>query len=203
MVTDDILSDSPSDGSLLLSYRRGDQDAATRLFYRYASRIKGLANSQLTQPILRRVDPSDIVQSVFRRFFASVDRGNYDVPRGADLWSLLMVITLNRVRSEESSQRADMRDIGRTVSFDEHQVASRSDVLTADERQFSDLFLKEAIRELSEQQQAVVELRIQNYDVAEIAKRIGRSKRTIERLLHDAKSRLVQLMELSDPPSGM
>lgn len=165
-------------------------------FHRYAERLEKLARYNLTKLAQRQVDPADIVQSVFRRFFATVDRGNYEVPRGADLWSLLMVIALNRVRSEETSQRSPTRDVRRTISFHDHQQGSPvADPLTDDEQELSQVLLREAVLELSERHRAVVELRLKNHEVDEIATAIGRSKRTTERLLQEAKARLIELLE--------
>ncbi|MDX1963435.1 MAG: sigma-70 family RNA polymerase sigma factor [Pirellulales bacterium] len=179
-----------SDGSLLQFYRQGNNAAAEQLFARYAAKLERLAKYNLSRAAGQRIDAEDIVQSVFRRFFASVDRGNYDLPRGADLWSLLMVIALNRVRSEEALQRAGMRDIRCTVPFEDQHPAGPG--LSAEQGDLTRLLIAEAIEDLPAQHRAVVELRIQNYEVAEIAARVQRSKRTVERLLQEARAALLK-----------
>ena len=80
-MTDNSASE-PSDGSLLRRLRKGEQDAATRLYLRYARRLHGLATAQTGQDLKSRVDPEDIVQSVFRTFFRRAQEGHYEVPDG-------------------------------------------------------------------------------------------------------------------------
>ena len=58
--------------------------------------------------------PTTSSNSVFRRFFQATRRDDYVAPGGEDLWDLLLVITLNRVRSEQAFQRAAKRDVRRT-----------------------------------------------------------------------------------------
>src|SRR3954470_24029280 len=90
---------APSDGSLLRRLRVGSEDAATALYLRYASRLRHLTAANTSPQLARRVDADDIVQSVFRAFFDGAGQGLYDVPAGEDLWKLLVVIALNKIRS--------------------------------------------------------------------------------------------------------
>src|SRR5438552_13597295 len=88
-----------SDQSLLRRLRGGNEDAATQLYLRYAQRLRSLIRARCSQQVQRRVEPDDLVQSVFRRFFRRVQQGDYDVPAGEELWGLFLVITLNRIRA--------------------------------------------------------------------------------------------------------
>src|SRR5262245_58097585 len=54
---------------LVSRWRAGDQQAAAELFRRYASRLIALAQSRLSASMASRVDPEDVVQSVYRSFF--------------------------------------------------------------------------------------------------------------------------------------
>ena len=76
--------------NLVHRWRGGDQKAAEELFRRYANRLIGLARSRLSRKLARRVDPEDVVQSVYRSFFHDVRDGRYDLQRGGDLWRLLV-----------------------------------------------------------------------------------------------------------------
>src|SRR5262245_33816112 len=83
------LAEGISDRSLLRRFSSGNEAAAALMYNRYAARLRALVRSKLSSPLTRRLDPEDIVQSVFRRFFQSASQGNYDVPEGEDLWDLL------------------------------------------------------------------------------------------------------------------
>jgi RNA polymerase sigma-70 factor (ECF subfamily) len=177
---------SVSDDSLVRRLRAGSETAADRLYARYVPRLRSLARARMSADLAGRVDPDDIVQSVFRRFFQAARREDYQAPGGEDLWDLLLVITVNRVRSEYAYQRARKRDVRRTKAGDEHPltaIADRDDSAAAALR----LNVAEALDKLPPDHRRAVELRMEGYEVAEIARTMGRSKRTGERLLQEAR----------------
>ena len=139
--------------------------------------------------LARRVEPEDIVQSVFRRFFRRVSQGDYDVPAGEELWGLFLVIALNRIRAAEAFHRAGKRDVRLTIT--DADAAHRLEGPRGhDEVAYTvlQLTLEEALGQLPPQQQQVLELRIQGHEVAEIARLTGRSKRTVERNLQEVRA---------------
>lgn len=185
-----LLTDA-SDHSLLVRLRGGQQDAATQLYMRYAERLRALVHSRASKPLTQRLEPDDIIQSVFRRFFDHVVHGDYDVPPGEELWGLLLVIALNKIRSEESFHRAARRDMRLesgsldTRAFDAHARAEGS---------FLEFCVEDVLGKLPQGHRDLVELRIQGHDVAEVATQTGRSRRTVERILQDARERLRRLL---------
>ena len=88
-----------SDGSLMRRLQTGSQDAATQLYLRYAKRLHALSRAKCSPDLAARVDSDDIVQSVFRTFFRRVEKGEYDVPDGEELWKLFLVIGLNKIQT--------------------------------------------------------------------------------------------------------
>jgi RNA polymerase sigma-70 factor (ECF subfamily) len=146
----------PSDHSLLHHVRSGNQDAATKLYFRYAERVRALARIKCSPSLARRVDPEDIVQSVFHRFFQHACRGDYDVPAGEELWKLFLVIALNKIRKEEAFHRAAKRDVGSTFSCHDSEnslpVMKPGDVNEA----FLQMAVSEALQRLPEAHQKVV-----------------------------------------------
>lgn len=185
-----------SDRSLLCRYRRGSQDAATQLYLRYAARLRGLARSQLSSDLAGRLDFDDVVQSVFGSFFRRVNRGLYDVPVSEELWRLFLVLALHKVRDQAAFHRAARRDVGRTLELTPEQVAATTgDSGESAALAFLNLAVEEALALLPAPQREMVELRAQGHDIAEIAARTGRSKRTTERLLQEARARLQGLLQ--------
>ncbi len=107
-----------SDRSLLRRFRSGEQDAATEIYVRYARRLQALAARQAGADLASRFDPEDVVQSVFRTFFRRASAGYYEAPAGEELWRLLLVLSLHKVRDLATHHRAQKRDVGRTWSVD-------------------------------------------------------------------------------------
>jgi RNA polymerase sigma-70 factor (ECF subfamily) len=181
----------PSDRSLLRRIESGEQDAATALYLRYAKRLSLLARAQAGSELAARLDPEDVVQSVFRTFFRRAADGHYDIPDGEELWKLFLVIALNKIRALGQHHRAAKRNVGRTEELDQLQAFVPDDA-SKDESAFRVLRLtiNELLDELPEVEATIVMLRIDGNNVQQIAETTKRSKRTVERVLQGFRQRL-------------
>jgi RNA polymerase sigma-70 factor (ECF subfamily) len=184
--------DSPSDHSLLCRYRRGCQDAATQLYLRYAERLHGLARAQLAPALARCVEVDDLVQSVFGSFFRRAGHGYYDVPAGEELWRLFLVIALHKIRNQAAYHHAAKRDVRRTEAGE--QVVDLPATGDSAAFAFLQLAIDEALQRLPPAHKEMIELRIEGYEVAEIAGKTGRARRTVERFLQEARQRLGEIL---------
>jgi len=184
-----------SDHDLLEAFRSGQMDASTRLYLKYADRLIGMTARKSSSELAAKVDPEDIVQSVFRTFFRRVEKGQYDVPEGEDIWKLLLVITLNKIRAVVAFNRAAKRDMRRTRSdaMVEEAVAKADD---KDEIALATLriVIDELLSDQLAVNQTIIRQRIEGYDILEIAQNVNRSKRTVERVLQEFRARLSQLI---------
>ena len=192
---DPDVSDRVSDHALLQRLRAGDRDAATAIFFRYAHRLRALTQTKTSQELATRLEPEDIVQSVFRSFFRRAEEGLYDVPEGQDLWNLFMVITLNKIRLQGKYHHAGKRDIRLTVRQEDVDESSNDEELAYRDLK---LVMEEMLGQLAPKEREIVELRIQGFDVAEIAAQVKRSKRTVERVLQEFRGNLHRLLD-SEP----
>jgi RNA polymerase sigma-70 factor (ECF subfamily) len=173
-----------------MRFQRGQGDAATDLYLRYAERLHALVRAQRGADLATRVDPDDIVQSVFRTFFRRAAEGHYDVPQGEELWKLFLVIALYKVRDTADYHRAAKRDVRRTdqgVDF-----AREAQPGSGDENSMAvlQLVIDEILEKLPAGYRQIVEMRIEGHEVAEIAKATGRAKRSVERILQEFRTKL-------------
>jgi RNA polymerase sigma-70 factor (ECF subfamily) len=188
-----------SDQSLLRRFREGQQDAATTLYVRYAKRLEALARAQTGQALAARFDAEDVVQSVFRTFFRRASQGFYDIPAGEELWQLLLVLALNKVRALAVHHRAQKRDAGRTISEDGLQTTSVGQGCDESLAYRSlQIALDEVLHDFPESARRVVEMRIEGYEIKEISEQTNRSKRTVERTLQQVRQRLTRLIDHED-----
>jgi RNA polymerase sigma-70 factor (ECF subfamily) len=184
-----------SDHLLLRQFRSGEIDASTELYMKYAGRLIGLTMRKSGADLARQVDPEDIVQSVFRTFFRRVEDGQYDVPEGEDIWKLLLVIALNKIRAVATYHKAAKRDIRRTEGNVPPEIyAAFSD--NRDEVALTSLrmVIEEMMEDLLDVNRRIVMMRIEGFELAEIANEVRRSKRTVERVLQNFRGRLSQLI---------
>jgi DNA-directed RNA polymerase specialized sigma24 family protein len=192
---EDKISPEQSDRSLLRRFRAGQSDAATLLYLRYADRLRALAAVQSGSVLKPRVDPEDIVQSVFRTFFRRAARGEYDVPEGEELWKLFLIIALNKVRATGAHHRAAKRDVRMTqngAAFDQamRNATSRDEASLLTLR----LVVEGIMDKLVASQRVIIEKRIEGYQVEEIARQTGRARRSVERALQDFRKTLTRLL---------
>jgi RNA polymerase sigma-70 factor (ECF subfamily) len=186
---------TPSDRSLLRRLQHGQADASTELYLRYAERLLALTAAQTAPDLARRIDPEDIVQSVFRTFFRRAILGHYTIPDGEEIWKLLLVIALNKVRTVGAFHRAAKRDVRRTFgggAFD-RAVESQSG---RDEAALSLLrmVVEELLESEPESHRRMIELRIEGHEVNDVAAAVQRSKRSVERVLQEFRQRLDALI---------
>jgi RNA polymerase sigma-70 factor, ECF subfamily len=186
-----------SDVSLLNRFRSGDGDAALQLYYRYAERLLKLASRETSQELSTRFDPEDIVQSVFRTFFRRAASGQYEAPEGDELWKLLLVMALNKVRGRGAYHRARKRDIRKTKSMSEDDSSSVSQSSHEEARNILCMSVEEIIEKQPESHRSIIRLRIDGLEVQAIAAQEKRSKRTVERILQSFRKELVDSALLS------
>src|SRR5262249_54926721 len=111
---------APTDSfdALMSGLRAGDPSAADDVFRRYARRLIALARARLEARIGRKVDPEDVLQSVFRSFFTRYGEGQFTPGDWDSLWRILAVITLRKCGNRMEYFRAARRDVTREVSLE-------------------------------------------------------------------------------------
>lgn len=190
----------PSDRSLLVRLQQGSEDAATQLYRRYAQRLRALAQAQCSAELAQQVEADDIVQSVFGSFFRGASQGYYNLPDGEELWRLFLVIALNKIRSRVRFHRAGKRDARRTLDGASYDVSLET--LAAEDEAagaFLHLCMEDALQQLPPAHQQAIRLRVEGHEVSDIAAQMGRSLRSTERLLQEARQRLAVLLAPEEP----
>ena len=170
---------------LLARYQAGDQAAAEEIFRRYVVRLTVFARARLAPRVARRIDPEDVVLSAYRSFFIRARSGRVSLRRSGDLWRLLVAITMNKVRHQVARHQADKRSIDREESVLDaiteplaRGPAPEDAIAVADE-------LERIMAALPAVKRRILELRLLDYEISEIADDIGRSERTVRRMLDE------------------
>ncbi|MCA9245464.1 MAG: sigma-70 family RNA polymerase sigma factor [Planctomycetales bacterium] len=183
-------------------FRQGDEAAAGEMFQRYVERLIAVARNRLSAKMKRRVDAEDVVQSAFRSFFAHAQQGRYEIEETGDLWRLLVVITINKLRQKVEYHTAAKRGFNREQSQRmDTSFAFGHEAVDKGPSPDAELAVDEEIEQLTtgmdEVQRRIVELRLQGYGIEEIAEDVGRSERTVRRLMEKVRERLEQRMSES------
>ena len=188
-------------GHLLQRWRAGDEQAAEKVYDRYAGRLLELAKDQIGQRLGRRVGEEDIVQSVFRTFFRRVRDGEFHVDHSGTFWHLLASITLNKIRQKAKFHRAQKRDVRGEIYADLEQMASKEGACPF-ETDSVDLLMGELtdlLHELNDRDREIVRLCLLGFSTSDIGQRVHRSRWTVRRVLDRVGNRLKS--EIGEPSS--
>jgi len=174
-------------GDLVRRFQDGSDTAAACIHERYIRRLIALARKRLSSRIAIRIDPDDVVQSAFRSFFVHAREGAYVFERAGDLWRLLAQMTLNKLRGQVEYHSAQRRSQARETPIDPH-----SDQLASLEPSSEEIvevidLLQMIMHKLTPQQRIALQLRLQGKSTEDIAEELGRSQRTVRRLLKEVE----------------
>lgn len=183
---------SPEEQALIDLWRQGDEEAARKIVESYIDRLLLLARRHISQRLASRVDPEDVVQSVFRTFFARVKEGRFVFAEQDDLCKLLVRITLHKTLRQVAFHKAAKRDPGQETEQGEHH---REQLLAILDREpspeatvaFIDQ-LEKFLGNLRPQERQILELRLQGYSNEEIAQKLGLYDRKIRRIIEHVRA---------------
>jgi RNA polymerase sigma-70 factor (ECF subfamily) len=190
------MADETSFENLMQRLRGGDQEAATAIFRQFAHRLIALARGHLAPQFRTKVDPEDVVQSVFRSFFVRQREGQYAFTGWNDLWSLLALITLRKCGHRVEHYRASCRDVNREAAPppSPQDSAASWEFIAREPTPSEAVMLLEVmegiIKGLSARHRRIVELSLQGENTERISASIGCSERTVERVLERLRQHL-------------
>lgn len=185
----------------------GDASAASEVFHRYSGQLIQLAQQRLNWRLRRKLDPEDVVQSAFQSFFRMHSEEQTHFENWAALWGLLSLITLRKCGRKLEYFKAACRDIDQENStlmnarmLEDSRTdweAIASDPTPAQAAILTDT-LEVVLSKLNEQEHRVATMCLQGYSVSEISATIGRSDRTVERILERLEADLSQRCNAPD-----
>jgi RNA polymerase sigma-70 factor, ECF subfamily len=173
--------------------RRGDSDAEAAVFHRFAGRLIALARRRLDGQIRQKVDPEDVLQSVYKSFFQRQAQGQFVLDNWDALWALLTLITARKCGRWIDFFHAECRDV-RLEKPDRSALGLDVDALargpTPQEAAVLTETLEALLTGLSDCHREIVSLGLQGYTSSEISETVGRSERTVNRVLESVGKRL-------------
>lgn len=188
-----------SDGSVthwIADIKAHDEDAARQLWQRYFDRLVRLARKKLVGFPRRVADEEDVVISAFDSFVRGAEEGRFpDLRDRNNLWSLLVVITARKAVDQIQHERRKKRGSGNVAGDSIFNRGSQNDANAGFDMvvgkeptpEFAAAVIEEYERLLGalngEDLRNIALWKMEGYTNEEIAKRIGRQVRTVERKL--------------------
>ena len=185
---------------LIRRLRTGDDAVADEMFQRYARRLIGLARTHLDGRLRQKVDPEDVVQSVYKSFFRRLEAEQLEVINWDSLWYLLTVMTLRKCAGHAEYFQAGRRDVRReTPADDQDSKASWRGVVdrepTPDEAVLLTDTVEQIMRDFDPEDRAVIAMSLQGHSVREISESLKRADRSVRRLRERVRKRLEDMLE--------
>jgi DNA-directed RNA polymerase specialized sigma24 family protein len=173
--------------------KRGDRDAAERIWCEYVQRLVGLARLKIGGAARRAADEEDVALSAFDSFCRRAEQGQF--PRlddRDDLWQLLVVLTERKAVDLMRREGRKIRGEGKVMSLSD-EAAPAADVLVdpGPSPEFAAQAAEEFCRLLAVLQddslRNVALWKMEGYTNKQIAGRLGCIEQTVERKLRSIR----------------
>jgi RNA polymerase sigma factor (sigma-70 family) len=170
---------------------------------RYAERLLSLARRQLPERLRKRLDPEDLVQSVYRSFFRRLQEGQFAFDDADDVWRLLATITYCKARNLVKHHQRHRRDVRRETPLDDDLELAVPDERHDEPPGEGDVAmllecLERLLQDVPEHHREIVQRRLEGDSIADIAMRVRRSQRTVHRVLSHVQDLGARQLETMD-----
>jgi RNA polymerase sigma-70 factor (ECF subfamily) len=175
--------------------RSGDSAAATELYDRFVGQLINLAAHRIDSRFRAKFDPDDVVQSVFHSFFQRHAEDQFRFADWNNLWSLLATITIRKCGRRAKAFSRDRRAVDREVGGIDEATFDfiRGRQPTAEDAMMLEETLQQLFDELTPEQRDILRLKLEKYSPEEISEKVGRTERTVYRVLSHVRERLEKM----------
>lgn len=184
----------------LSQIQSGNDDAVREVFVRFSRRLIGLARKQFNAVLRNKVDPEDVVQSVYKSFFIRYGEGKLQVESWDNLWGLLTLFTLRKCADQAAYHQAARRDARREVPLEKGKDSEEGSLWAGIDREPTPVeaamlseTVERLVRALDADARPILELSLQGFTTTEISAQLGKSERTVRRVREQVRKRLMRM----------
>lgn len=168
-------------------WRAGSEEAAQQIFNRYAERLVALARRRISQRLAGRLDPEDVVQSVFRTFFHRVREGQFALHDQDDLGKLLVRITVHKTLRKVAYHKAAKRNPGLEMGQGKDAQSCWEEIMDGEPSPDAAVAFLDQMENFMSQfqplERQILEMRLQGYSNDEICQKLNTYDRKIRRVI--------------------
>ena len=194
--------------NLLEQVKIGDSEATKELYNQFAQQLIFQASRRISQVFRSKIDPEDIVQSVFRSFFVRFNSDKISFESWGDLYSFLLTVTARKCGENARKLLSEKRNINREIVQDRENVdefigLGVSKEPTPEQVAIFEETLCNLLDPLSESQRTIFRMRLDGHQFVEISEKLGRSERTMYRTMKTLKKRMRAILNQDESPSDV
>jgi RNA polymerase sigma-70 factor (ECF subfamily) len=181
---------------LLDQLRNRDAEAARAVFERFQQRLNQVARQRLDPRLQAKLDPEDIVQSVFRTVFTRLADGQFVLEDWDNLYGLLYRITVRKCGKWYDYFHAQGRDVNQQVALAAPSGESAPGQEPAGRGQApSEVAIlaetvEQVLRGMGQREQQVVLLSLQGLRASEVSRELRCTETKVYRVLKEVRRRL-------------
>ncbi len=168
-----------------------EASAVQKLLDRYSRQLIAKARARLQTRLRQKVDPEDVVQSVYRSFFRRIDQQEFSLENWQGLWGLLLLMTMRKCGRYAEYFHADKRDVKREltdrVGDGELALPLAGHEPTPEEVATLTELVEQIMQPLTARQREILELCLQGSTQKEVSEELGCSERTVQRAVYTAR----------------
>jgi RNA polymerase sigma-70 factor (ECF subfamily) len=181
--------------------RQRDAEAARAVCERFRQRLNQVARQRLDPRLQAKLDPEDIVQSVFRTVFKRLADGQFALEDWDNLYGLLYRVTARKCGKWYDYFHAQGRDVDQEVALaaESKESAGAQEIASQGETPSEAAILAETVeqvlRGMGQREQQVVLLSLQGLRVAEVSRELHCTETKVYRVLKEIRRRLESLRD--------
>lgn len=168
------------------------EEAAAKFTRRYMEKLVSLIDANMSAKLQSQFDAEDVAQSVLNSWFQGIRKRQIAPQSSAEIWSLISVIALNKIRNRVRAFAAKKRE-GNWGRKSGEIVEDFPEPEPGDEIEIKD-FLAVLTKRLSPRNQQVLQLTMEGRSVKEIAESLGVVTRTIQRCREELRKEALALL---------
>lgn len=167
-------------------------------FERFTRRLIGLARAHLDVRLQHKIEPEDVVQSVYRSFYVRYGEELTPAQGIEGLWPLLTLITVRKCADRVRYYQAERRNIAREAGpAPEDRLQPWQEAAGREPTPEHAAVLAETLENLlaglDADERPIIELSLQGYSTQEVSERLGRAERSVRRLRERVRKQLERL----------
>jgi RNA polymerase sigma factor (sigma-70 family) len=179
------------------------EEAAAKFTQRYLEKLVSLIDANMSAKLQAQFDAEDVAQSVLNSWFQGIRRRRISPQSSTEIWSLISVIALNKIRNRVRAFAAKKRE-GSRVRESGEIIENFPEPEPGDIIEMED-FIAALKQRLTPRSQRVLQLSLEGLSVKEIAEDLGVVTRTIQRCREELRKESLALLpeDLRETAMGM
>ena len=191
-------TDEHPDTQLIRQYRRGDDDAARKLYEKYRKRVDGYIQKSMGQKVRNHEEPSDLAQWVFADLFRTMRDADATLDLDGRLWTMLGTIAHGVICQRSRYWAAQCRDADREQHCKEIDAVAKADDTNPELVATMKDLMQTLVGTFDEPERSIVVLLLKGHRPASVCRLLNVNDHAVRKIRRAAERIMERYFEESD-----